>query len=83
MSDSRNPVDCSPPSSSVHGIFQARILEWVVISFSRGIFQTQGSNLCLLHCRQILIDHGNSSLTILEAGKPETKGPARSGSGGA
>ena len=31
-----NPVDCSPPSSSVHGIFQARILGWGAISFSRG-----------------------------------------------
>ena len=30
-----NPEDCSPPGSSVHGIFQARILEWVAISFSR------------------------------------------------
>ena len=29
-------VDCTPPGSSVHGILQARILEWVVISFSRG-----------------------------------------------
>ena len=31
-----DPMDCSPPGSSVHGIFQARILEWVAISFSRG-----------------------------------------------
>ena len=31
-----NPMDCSLPGSSVHGIFQARILEWVAISFSRG-----------------------------------------------
>ena len=30
-----NPMDCSPPGSSVHGILQARILEWVAISFSR------------------------------------------------
>ena len=30
-----DPMDCSLPSSSVHGIFQARILEWVAISFSR------------------------------------------------
>ena len=30
------PVDCSPPGSSVHGILQARILEWVASSFSRG-----------------------------------------------
>ena len=31
-----NPVDGSPPGSSVHGILQARILEWVAISFTRG-----------------------------------------------
>ena len=30
-----NPMDCSPPGSSVHGILQARILEWVAIPFSR------------------------------------------------
>ena len=34
-----NPVDSSPPGSSVHGILQARILEWVAISFSSGIYQ--------------------------------------------
>ena len=32
----RNLMDSSPPGSSVHGIFQARVLEWVAISFSRG-----------------------------------------------
>ena len=32
-----NPVDCSLPGSSVHGILQARILEWVAISFSRDL----------------------------------------------
>ena len=31
-----DPMDCSPPGSSVHGILQARILEWVAIPFSRG-----------------------------------------------
>ena len=31
-----DPMNCSPPGSSVHGIFQAIILEWVAISFSRG-----------------------------------------------
>ena len=30
-----HPMDCSPPCSSVHGIIQARILEWIAISFSR------------------------------------------------
>ena len=44
-----NPLDCSPPASSVHGISQARILEWAAISSSRGIFPTQGLNPCLLH----------------------------------
>ena len=34
-----DPVDCSPPGSSVYGILQARILEWVAISFSRGSSQ--------------------------------------------
>ena len=32
-----DPVDCSPPGSSVHGILQARILEWVALSFSRDL----------------------------------------------
>ena len=34
-----DPMDCSPPDSSVYGILQASILEWVAISFSRGSFQ--------------------------------------------
>ena len=31
-----DPMDCSQPGSSVHGIFQARVLEWGAIAFSRG-----------------------------------------------
>ena len=46
-----NPMDCSPPGSSVHGILQARLLEWVAISFSSGIFLTQESNPRLLFGR--------------------------------
>ena len=42
-------MDCSRPGSSAHGISQARILEWVVFSSSRGIFLTQGWNPYLLH----------------------------------
>ena len=34
-----DPMVCCPPGSSVHGILQARILEWVVISFFRGSSQ--------------------------------------------
>ena len=37
-----DPVACSPPGSSVHGILQARILEWATMPSSRGIFQAQG-----------------------------------------
>ena len=37
-------ADCSLPDFSVHEISQARILKWVVISFSRGIFPVQGSS---------------------------------------
>ena len=44
MSDSCYPTDCSPPGSSARGISQARILEWVAISFTRRIFPIQGSN---------------------------------------
>ena len=49
-----DPMDCSPRGSSVHGISQARILEWVAIFFLQGFFLTQGSNLHLPHCNQIL-----------------------------
>ena len=48
-----DPKDCSLPGSSVHGIFQARILEWVAITFSRE-YSNPGFEPSLLHCRQIL-----------------------------
>ena len=43
-----DPVDYSPPGFSIHGIFQARILEWVAISYSRGSSWPRDQN-CLLH----------------------------------
>ena len=45
------PMDCSPPGSSVHGILQEKILEWGAISYSGGVFPTQGSKPCLFHLR--------------------------------
>ena len=45
-----NPMDCSLPGFSVHGIFQARTLEWVSISYSRG---------SLTHISSILL-HGQA-----------------------
>ena len=65
-----DPMDCSPSGSSVHGIFQAIVLEWIAISFSRGSSQprdrTQGSNPGLLHCRQMLyhLSHQGSHFSL-------------------
>ena len=48
-----NPMDCSLPGSSVHGILQVRMLEWVAISFSRGSSQPRDqTHICI--GRQIL-----------------------------
>ena len=50
-----NPMNCSSPGSSVYGILPARILEWVAIhSLLQGVFPSQGSNLGLPYCKQIL-----------------------------
>ena len=53
-----DPVDCSSPGSSAHGIYQARILEWGAISHSRGSSQTRDQThvshlLHLTSCRQV------------------------------
>ena len=47
------PMDCGLPGSSVHGIFQARVLEWVAVSFSRGSSQFRDQTH-LPHCRKTL-----------------------------
>ena len=62
-----DPMDCSLPGSSIDGILQARILEWVAISFSR-VFPTQRLKLGLQHCRQILyhLSHQESQLIHVE-----------------
>ena len=49
-----DPMDCSPPGSSVHGILQERIWEWVAMPYSRGSSRPKGRAqnphlLCLLH----------------------------------
>ena len=49
-----DPMNCSLPGSSDHGIFQAKITRVGSHFLLQGIFPTQGSNLCLLHCGQIL-----------------------------
>ena len=49
-----DPMDCSPPGSSVHGILLARTPEWVAISFSRRSFQPSDQTCVSCICRQIL-----------------------------
>ena len=44
------PMDCSLPGSSVHGIFQTRVLEWVVIAFSKIISNYILSQYCYIQC---------------------------------
>ena len=69
MSDSWDSMDCSLPGSYVHGLFQARTLEWVAISFSRGS-STQGSISGHLHYKWSPALQANSLLTE-PSGKPE------------
>ena len=54
LSDSLQPIECSLPGSSTHGIFQARILEWVAISFSRGSSEPRDRTQVFCFGRQIL-----------------------------
>ena len=66
-----HPAECSPPGSSVQGILQARIPEWVAMPLLQRIFPTQESNPRLLHQRQILVPlnhllHGILQARILE-----------------
>ena len=61
-----SPMNCRPPGSSVHGILQARILEWVTMPSPRGIFLTQGSNQSLL----LLLHWQAGSLALAPLGSP-------------
>ena len=47
-----DPMDYNLPGSSIHGILQVRIIEWVAHSLLQGIFPTHGLNLGLLHCSE-------------------------------
>ena len=70
----RDPMDCNPPGSSVHGIFQARILVWVAMPFSRGSSQTKRIPISSVTCigRQVL--HQGTTWEVLPcpvlSGKP-------------
>ena len=81
------PTLCDPPGSAIHGILQAKILEYFLL---QGIFPTQGLNLvhlCLLHCEKVLyqLSHQGSQYRIINwtnfdtvvsqgTGRPRAKG---------
>ena len=62
-----DPMDCSPPGSSVRGLSQARILEWVAISFSKGLSRPRDQT----HVSLVFCTAGRSFSAELE-GKPLT-----------
>ena len=71
-----NPMDCSPPGSSVHGILQERIMEWVAIPFSRSSWP-RDRTMCLPHCRQILyhLSHqGSPFISLVLTQNPKYSG---------
>ena len=78
-----DPMDCSPPGSSIHGIFQARMLEWVAISFSRRSSQPRdwtrvscivGNRVTMWATSEVLESPGNGGeRTILRGGR--ARGP--------
>ena len=51
-----DPMDCSPPGSSVHGIFQARVLEWGAIANERGDINTYATDI-----KRIIKEYVNNS----------------------
>ena len=61
-----DPLDCSPPGSSVYGVLQARILEWVAMPSSRGSFPPRDQNLCPL----CLLHRQAGPLPLAPRGKP-------------
>ena len=58
-----NPMDCSLPGSSVHGIFQARVLEWVAIAFSDDCNKKQQSDFTNFFCI-LFVAQGEITLTL-------------------
>ena len=63
-----DPMDCSPSGSSVHGIFQAKILEWVATCSSRG--SSPARNQIHVSCVSCI---GRHILTVEPPGKPHSK----------
>ena len=48
-----DPMDCSPPASSVHGIFQAVVLKWGAIAFSGSVYELEAISGEVLHWKPL------------------------------
>ena len=61
-----DPMDCSLPGSSIHGIFQARVLEWGAITFSgyQPYMLPTGYKVLMLHCSQLILSQFDSILPL-------------------
>ena len=66
-----NPMDCSPPGSSIHGILQARILEWVAMPCSRLFLYIQPQIRC--NSQFSLAIFGGPNLTIVKPSSQDTR----------
>ena len=66
-------MDCSLSGSSVHGILQARILEWVANFLLQGIFPTQGLNPGLPHCGRTLYHLSHQGKLIPRSESPKRR----------
>ena len=58
-----DPMDCSLPGSSIHGIFQARVLEWVAIAFSK----------CTIHGKYYHDQNSNDHLKPIKDSKTQSE----------
>ena len=67
-------MDSSPTGSSVHELFQARILEWVAMPFSKGSSPPQGSNSCLLPSSLMSLALAARLCTLAPPGEPRITG---------
>ena len=79
VSDCLQPHDCSPPGSTVHGDSPGNNTGVGCHALLQGIFQTQGSNPSLLHCRQILyqLSHQGSPRLLEGVAYPFSRGSSR------
>ena len=75
-----NPMDCSPPGSSVHGGSPGKTIGVGWHSLHQGIFPTQGLNPGLLHCRQILYQLSHQGIRGIQEGRGRESRPEHSDS---